>query len=339
MSTTFADEATTTDRRVADLATTQGGAFSTAQARALGASASMVRRRREAGRWRCAAPGVYIVAGAPTTESQRRWVVRLSLGDEVTISHQWAGRAQRLPAMPADVWSVTLPPGDHRRRRGLVVHQQRLDPVDKVLLDGVFMTTLPRTICDLAMVIAPARLRVVVDAARFDLGCSFTAMGEALLRVGTVGRPGASSLVRVLDERGPGRDVALTALEAELDGVLFSAGMAHGSAEHPLPGAGGRSGLVDRAFPDAKLIVEADGRRWHARMAAMATDRQRDFEAARVGWQTVRLMHEHLAGDPDDIARGLADTYLGRLTDPRSAVSTVHIAGVTSASKPSLRQA
>jgi hypothetical protein len=24
-------------------------------------------------------------------------------------------------------------------------------------------------------------------------------------------------------------------------------------------------------------------------------------------------MHDHLAGDPDDIARGLAETYLGRL--------------------------
>ena len=90
-------------------------------------------------------------------------------------------------------------------------------------------------------------------------------MGEALLRVGTVGRPGASSLVRVLDERGPGRDVARTALEAKLDEVLSLAGLAHGSAEHPLPGAGRRHGLVDRAFPEAKLVVEADGRRWHAR--------------------------------------------------------------------------
>jgi hypothetical protein len=313
--TTIWDDAATIDRGVAELAVRQGGAFSQAQARTLGASASLVRRRREDGRWRRVAPAVYVVAGAPATEVQRRWIVRLSLGEVVSISHEWAGRVVGLPAMPADVWSVTLPPGDHRRRRGWVVHQQRLDPVDRLLIDGIAVTTVPRTICDLATVIAPARLRVVVDAAKFDLGCSFTAMGEALLRVGTVGRPGASSLVRVLDERGPGRDVARTALEAKLDEVLSLAGLAHGSAEHPLPGAGRRHGLVDRAFPEAKLVVEADGRRWHARMAAMATDRERDFEAARVGWQTLRLMHEHLAADPDDVARGLTDTYLGRLTD------------------------
>jgi len=109
--------------------------------------------------------------------------------------------------------------------------------------------------------------------------------------------------------------VATSALEARLSEVLTLGGLTGGLAQHPLPGTGRLSGLVDRAFPEAKLILEADGRRWHARVAAMPNDRQRDLEAARVGWQTIRLMYEQLTSDAEDVAAALAATYLGRL-DP-----------------------
>jgi very-short-patch-repair endonuclease len=72
--------------------------------------------------------------------------------------------------------------------------------------------------------------------------------------------------------------------------------------------------VVDRAYPEAKLILEADGRRWHARAKAISNDHQRDFEAARAGWLMIRLLHEDLSSDPDDVALGLVETYRGRLT-------------------------
>ena len=44
----------------------------------------------------------------------------------------------------------------------------------------------------------------------------------------------------------------------------------------------------------------------------MVTDHQRDFEAARAGWMTIRLMFEELTGDPVDTAAGLAEMYVDR---------------------------
>jgi len=66
--------------------------------------------------------------------------------------------------------------------------------------------------------------------------------------------------------------------------------------EYPLPGLLGRDavGFVDRAWPGVKLIVEIDGRRWHAREVDMAKDRRRDRQAAAAGWQTLRILGEEV---------------------------------------------
>jgi hypothetical protein len=301
------------DLTIAELAATQGGAFTIEQARQRGATPSLVRRRRSSGQWREAAPRVMVVPGAPRDERQFLWIVRLSLGDGSVFSHETAARDQGVSGIPAGVQAVSVGWGHHRTLGGVRVHQQRVDPVDVVVRRGLPMTSLPRTICDLATVFSPSRLAHVVDSAHFDAGCSFVSMGETLLRVGTRGRPGASRLIPILDERGPGADVAASVLEARLADVLAKTSLPEGIAQHPLPGTGRRRGLVDRAFPEAKLIVEADGRRWHARRAAMPTDRQRDIEAARVGWQTLRPMYEHLQSDPDDTAAAIEETYLLRL--------------------------
>jgi hypothetical protein len=254
------------------------------------------------------------MAGSPADHRQRLWVTWLSLGGRMVFSHQTAGRLAHLPALPAGIIAVTLPHYDHRRRDGVVVHEQRLDPRDITFIDGFPVTTVCRTVCDLAMVVSRARLTRIVDAVQFDKRIPLTQLGETLLRVGTVGRPGASNLTEVLDERGPGADLSHSHLEDLLRDVLARTDLPLGVQQHPLPGSGRRCGMVDRAFPEAKLILEADGRRWHARQEAMATDAQRVLEAGRVGWMTLRLMHEHLAGDPGDTAAAIAETYRTRLS-------------------------
>ena len=257
--------------------------------------------------------GVFVMAGTPSDERQRKWVAWLSLGEATVFSHESAGRVHPLPGIRPDVDAVTLPPGDHRRRSGLIVHQQLLGPEDVTIVDGFPTTTLCRTVCDLAMVMSGARLVKVVDAAQFDHRIPLARLGETLLRVGTTGRPGASRLTTELDRRGPGADLDQSQLERMLREVLALTDLPPGVAQHPLPGIGRRSGMVDHAFPEARLILEADGRRWHARHEAMATDAQRVLDASRVGWMTLRLLHENLTGDPADAAAAIAETYRTRL--------------------------
>lgn len=79
------------------------------------------------------------------------------------------------------------------------------------------------------------------------------------------------------------------------------------------PGRNPARGCVDFAYPDAKLIVEAAGRRWHQRIADLKRDRARDTEAARAGWLTMRFMWEELKGDPDDVGAAVAETRAHRI--------------------------
>lgn len=46
----------------------------------------------------------------------------------------------------------------------------------------------------------------------------------------------------------------------------------------------------------------------------MARDRERDVEAARMGYQTVRFVWEHLVSDPEGSADAFVDIYYVRLT-------------------------
>ena len=51
-------------------------------------------------------------------------------------------------------------------------------------------------------------------------------------------------------------------------------------------------------YPGHDLIVELDGRRTHARIAAYGPDRRRDLVAAMNKMRTVRVTYEQVADDP-----------------------------------------
>lgn len=57
----------------------------------------------------------------------------------------------------------------------------------------------------------------------------------------------------------------------------------------------GRTARVDLAYPGARLVIEADGRRWHSGRADFESDRERSNLLAargctvlRFGWDDVR---------------------------------------------------
>ena len=70
---------------------------------------------------------------------------------------------------------------------------------------------------------------------------------------------------------------------------------------------------MDRAWAEAMLIVEYDGRRWHTRRAEIDRDHRRDLEASALGWHPLRLTWEQLASDPVGTAELWMATYERRL--------------------------
>jgi very-short-patch-repair endonuclease len=120
-------------------------------------------------------------------------------------------------------------------------------------------------------------------------------------------------LGHVLDERGPGYVAAASVLERHLHDVVALAGLPPLVRQHPLPGHHGVEGCVDGALPEARLIMEADGRRWHTRLANLARDLARDKQAARVGWDTLRFIFVELTNDREESVATMRDVYDERL--------------------------
>ena len=160
--------------------------------------------------------------------------------------------------------------------------------------------------------ISPARLDHLLDDATMNRLVTPAELADLIDSLRRRGRSGLGPLVKVVGRRLPGPGVEQGRLERELTSVAVLAGVGAGVAQHPHPGKVDSRELVDRAYPDAMMLVEADGRSWHGRYSAMKADRRRDREAARAGWLTVRFTYDDLCSSPEQSAAELRDIHAKR---------------------------
>jgi very-short-patch-repair endonuclease len=85
----------------------------------------------------------------------------------------------------------------------------------------------------------------------------------------------------------------------------------------PFPWRSARPGRVDVLLPDHRLIIEADGRRWHARHADFDRDRWRDNEAVAHGHRVMRFTWVHLHDLPEDVLDLINRTILQKAASVR----------------------
>lgn len=297
------------DPLVAALAARQLGVFARFQVLALGIEPTLIKRRLRSGQWIRLAPGVYGLPGHRDTWEQRLWVVYLAAGEAATVSHDSAAALTAMDGFPRELLSVTVPHPQHQKVAGAIVHQTRFLPRHHwVNLYGRRTTTPARTLVDLAATTSRLRLDRAYESALLSGHVTNAKMSRCFGELLLPGRKGMTKLASILDERGPG----FVPAASELERMLFDA-CARVDLEpvrqFPLPGRGEITGFVDAAFIEAKLILEADGRRWHDRVASQRKDRARVNAAARVGWQTLRFGHEELTADPEGEAETIRETY------------------------------
>ncbi|HEY8525525.1 MAG TPA: DUF559 domain-containing protein [Acidimicrobiales bacterium] len=203
------------------------------------------------------------------------------------------------------------------------------------------MTTVARSVVDVAGTVGARHLGRLVDEVVVGRLGTAEQVGRCLQDVARQGKPGMRALARVLDDRRDGYVPPHSELERRLFEVLATAGLPAPRRQVPLP-RGAVTGLVDAAYPDARLILEADGRRWHTRVCDISRDHLRDAEAARFGWQTLRLLHEQIVGDSEGMAatvRDVREARLGRRArlDASDFVDMSGISDITSAAWPTTR--
>jgi very-short-patch-repair endonuclease len=302
------------DRDLARIAARQASAFSRSQALAVGFNDPTIRRRLRSGAWDRLHPGVYRVAGSPPGWHTEIWAALLAVGPLAAVTHETSVRIQGSSHVAARPITVSVPHGAHPRVRGAVIHQiDDLRPHHIVTVDGLPVSDPARAIVEVAAVLGRRQLSLVLDDLVFDRRTTYPKVSHRLAEVVRPGKPGVEKLGALLDERSDERVPPGSELERALRAALLAGGLPDPQPQVALPGAGHVDGVVDYAYPDCRLVLEADGRRWHTRVRDLARDHRRDAEGARVGWQTLRFLYEDVVHDPDGVCATVADVRSIRL--------------------------
>jgi very-short-patch-repair endonuclease len=206
----------------------------------------------------------------------------MSCGSEAVLSHTSAAALLRISDGGQAPIVVTVPLHVRRLRPGIEVYRRALGDAERTCIEGIPVTTVRRTLIDLAQQLGRNQLEATINAAdKYDL------TDPEALRAGLeeyAGRRGVVRLREALDRR----TFALTdsQLEREFLPIARRAGLAM-----PQTGRQVNGFRVDFFWPDLGLVVETDGLRYHRTPAQQARDRLRDQAHAAAGLTPLRFTH------------------------------------------------
>jgi hypothetical protein len=271
------------------LAGRQHGVVSKRQLGELGFTKDAVRRRVERKQLLGLHDGVFAVGHAALTVDSRRLAAVLACGPKALLSHRAAASAQGLLSSSPQ-FDVTVPRGT-RPKPGIVIHRSRLiHPEDRSTVRGIPVTSVARTLVDLADVLSEERLAKSVHEAEVLRVLDLHAIERTLARL--PGRTGRHRLRRVLVAYRP--DPHFTRSRAERRFLALC-------ERHDLPAPHTNLWIagyeVDAYWPDMKLAVEIDGGEAHHTRAAFHEDRTRDRRLAAEGIQVVRVTWPDFDGE------------------------------------------
>jgi very-short-patch-repair endonuclease len=272
---------------MAALAARQHGVVGYWQLVRLGFTPTMIRRRVESGRLHRIHHAVFAVGHRRLTRKGRWMAAVLACGPEAVLSHRAAAALWELPTGGGGTIDVTVP-GTRKGRTGIRVHRvRRLDRAECTLIDNIPVTSLARTLLDLAEIETAQRLRTLLEASerldRFD----YKRIEDVLAR--SRGRRGIKPLRAVLAQlRGPPPETR-SHLERRFLELIRAAGLPEPSVNVVVLGD-----VVDFYWPREKLIVETDGYHFHKTRRTFEEDRARDAKRQVAGLAVIRPTHARL---------------------------------------------
>ena len=261
----------------------------------MGVTRAAIRVRLEQGRLHEVHFGVYAV-GYPSLTREGRWMAAvLAAGPASLLSHRDGLALYEVADFRLPEVEVTLPDLGSRRRRGIRIHRTRyLDPADRQNVNGIPVTSLARTLADVAGSISPRHLRdAYLEGGRrnlLDLG--------ALQRVVEQGRGkrGIHHLRRLV----AADNVQLLRTKSPLEVRFFDFCRKHGFPE-PISNAVIHGCEVDAHWPGTRLVVELDSWEFHRGRGAFERDRAKIGDLMLHGFDALPITHEGLTKDEQKI--------------------------------------
>lgn len=247
-----------------------------------------VQHRARVARIRRIHHGVYAYGHRRLTAHGHRLAAVLACGPGAVLSHRSAAAVWELLPSAQTRLHVTVPGTSRRRRVGIRVDRTRDLPDDDItLVDGIPITTVTRTLCDLAGGGSVAQLRRAVHHADRSGRLDLAALQRAVDR--RPGRRGTAALRAILADYAP---APLTRSEYERQ---FLEAVREAGLPEPLVNQMVAGQEVDVFWPQWRLAVELDSRAYHSDPEAFERDPVRDARLLRADCRVLRVTAKRFA--------------------------------------------
>jgi hypothetical protein len=237
----------------------------------------------------------------------------LTYGTDAVLSHRCAAALWGI----LEGWPVTVDVSAPRRiasRPGIRIREAAIVPDERTVHAGIPVTTVARTLLDLAAVLQPHELNQALERAEAMRLSDRTPLVALLER--HRGRRGTAALRAAIKE---GIRPAVTKSELERRFLTFveRAGLPRPQTNVWLQ-LRGEWLEVDCAWPEQRVIVELDSRAYHQTTAAFERDRKRDRKVQAAGWRPIRVTDRALR-EESELLRGELAALLSAAAPARSA--------------------
>lgn len=252
--------------------------------------------------------GVYAVGHARLTREGRWMAAVLTGGSDAVLSHEPAGIHWLLLRPRPSLPHITTP-HKGRGRPGIHHHASLLPADETTVRDGIPVTTVARTLLDLAQCLDHHRLERAVAEAEYRRYADAPSLPELLDRYPR--RRGVAGLRAILASGDAERGITRSQLEERFLRFLDARGLERPELNAPLR-LGEDVIVVDCLWRRQRIALELDGRAAHLRVRQWEADRLRDRRLLAAGWRPARVTSQQLGDDPDRLEADLGALGVGR---------------------------
>lgn len=281
------------DASLARSAESQHGLLTRQQLLDAGLDDNAIHYRLKVGRLHRIHQRVYAIGHRPPSPLARALAAVLACGPGAVLSHHSAATLWEL--QPRWRLPLEVTARGNRRHRGVRLHRSRtLSDTDVTVQLGVPVTTVARTLLDLAATVDDASLARLLNEARIRRQLRAGEVESLLARA--AGR--ATARLRRLVE--PVEPPTRSHFEDAFLDFARGFGLPRPEVNQRIAGH-----EVDMLWRERRLIVELDGYTFHSSRTAFEHDRRRDADLQAAGYRVVRITWQRLANGADAEARRL----------------------------------
>ncbi|MEI2701192.1 MAG: type IV toxin-antitoxin system AbiEi family antitoxin domain-containing protein [Baekduia sp.] len=299
-------------RALVDLANRQHGVVSHEQLIGLGIHDEAIRHRLAAGSLDRLHHGVYAVGHRRLAGSGRRLAAAMSMNaGGAMVAHYSSGHHHSLTTRKPSHGLIEVAVPSYRGGNRTDVRVLRLGSLtdkDRVVVDGVPCTSVPRTLVDLAGVLSEHDLGKAIREAAFRGMLDLPTIAGV---IAGVSRPRGVVQLRELLGHEPARHCD-SLLERRVLQLILDAGLPHPVLQQRFViGSPAETIYADFCWPELQLVVEADGPH-HELPSFQARDAYRDAELSAQGALVHRVPQRALDADARAVAATLVAVYNSR---------------------------